>query len=186
MHAIGCGFSPPFFLLLLCFRCLPVESMSSSALCARLRRQLTDRNGLKNRVVTGGVDSKSFEWQVKTRCVQALGHVGSHCFPSSIAQHLQVNIFIGAVRQWNLLCRVQYKWRRLVNREPFMVAGGGPWLPPLPRSPRPDINGQDAGQLLPTRFCSAEQLLQQQSESAAGRVCGKSHKESFQFCFAPL
>lgn len=42
-----------------------------------------------------------------------------------------------------------------------------------------------ARQLLPSLFCSAEQLLQQQSESAGGRVCRKSQKESFQFYSRP-
>lgn len=106
----------------------------------------------------------------------SLGHVGSHCSksPTFTSKHIYRRC---ATMELAPPCPIQMA----PTREQGAFYGG--WR--RPRSPGPDINGPDARQLLPSPFCSATQLLGQQSESAAGRLCGKSHEVSFQFYLCP-
>lgn len=145
-----------------------------SALCAPLRRLLPATNGLKNGI--GGRRSRLDSAALSGSCKH--GARRRRCspvvLPSSMARpRLQANIFIAALRRWNSLRRVQYKWRRLATKAGSLLW----WLAAAParRCGGADVSGRDGrANHSPERlFGSAQRLLQ----AAITAGCGSNVSE---------
>lgn len=152
------------------------ESVSSSALCARLTRQLTDRNRLKNRVVAGGgVDSNSLEWQVenaprsgtRSRRKPLFPVFNSSTFTSQHIYRRRVTVELA------LPCPIQMAptleqgafyggWRRR------LAAAAATFSETRYKMVRTRSKYSHRCSVLPSSFFGDNQ-------SSAGRVCGKSH-----------